>query len=35
MAQPDTRNIDAANQTRELPANGHLDVVTLGELTFG
>ena len=30
MAQPDTRNIDAANQT-----NGHLDVVTLGELTFG
>jgi len=35
MAQLETRNIDVAHETRKFQANGHLDVVTLGDFTLG
>ena len=33
MAQRETRNIDVAHETRKFQANGHRDVVTLGNFT--
>jgi len=35
MAQLETRNIDAADETRNFQAHGHVDVVTLGNFTMG
>jgi hypothetical protein len=35
MAQLETRNIDAPDETRKFQANGHIDVVTLGSFTLG
>jgi hypothetical protein len=35
MAQLESRNIETANETRKFQANGHLDVVTLGDFTMG
>lgn len=35
MATLESRNIDAAHETRKFQANGHLDVVTLGSFTLG
>jgi len=35
MTQSEARNIDAADETRTFQANGHLDVVTLGNFTLG
>jgi hypothetical protein len=35
MTQIETRNIELADETRKFQANGHLDVVTLGDFTLG
>jgi hypothetical protein len=35
MAQLETRNIELADETRKFQANGHLDVVTIGDFTLG
>jgi len=35
MTTLESRNIDAAHETRKFQANGHLDVVTLGNFTLG
>ena len=35
MSQLETRNIDVADETRNFQANGHVDVVTLGDFTLG
>src|SRR5450759_124707 len=35
MSQLETRNIDVADETRKFQANGHVDVVTLGDFTLG
>jgi len=35
MAELRSRNIDTAHETRKFQANGHLDVVTLGDFTLG
>lgn len=35
MAILESRNIDVADETRKFQANGHLDVVTLGDFTLG
>ena len=35
MGNMETRNIDAPHETRKFQANGHLDVVTLGDFTLG
>ena len=35
MAQLESRNIETSHETRKFQANGHLDVVTLGDFTMG
>lgn len=35
MSQTEIRNIDAPDETRPFQANGHMDVVTLGDFTLG
>ncbi|MDQ1484164.1 MAG: hypothetical protein QOF35_2240 [Actinomycetota bacterium] len=35
MAQLEKRNIETSHETRKFLANGHLDVVTLGDFTLG
>ena len=35
MAELRSRNIDTAHETRKFQANGHLDVVTIGDFTLG
>ena len=35
MRKLETRNIDVAHETRKFQANGHVDVVTLGDFTLG
>jgi hypothetical protein len=35
MPASETRNIDQPNETRPFKANGHMDVVTLGDFTLG
>ena len=35
MTQLETRNIDAADETRKFQANGQVDVVTIGDFTLG
>ncbi len=35
MSQIETRNIDRPDETRKFQANGHADVVTLGDFTLG
>jgi hypothetical protein len=35
MATLESRNIEVADETRKFQANGHLDVITLGDFTMG
>jgi uncharacterized cupin superfamily protein len=35
MAGTEKRNIDEPDETRKFQANGHMDVVTLGDFTLG
>ena len=35
MTASETRNIDQPHETRPFKANGHMDVVTLGDFTLG
>ena len=35
MTTSETRNIDEPHETRPFKANGHMDVITLGDFTLG
>jgi EutQ-like cupin domain len=35
MAASETKNIDEPHETRQFKANGHMDVITLGDFTLG
>ncbi len=35
MSTSETRNIDQPHETRPFKANGHMDVITLGDFTLG
>lgn len=35
MGRMETRNMDAADETRKFHANGYIDVITIGDFTMG